>query len=76
LVFVALGVRYLMSGDETRYAVGVVFIAGWGWAAYTLLAPALATMWKSRPSRPDRLGLPEVEAAPTETAHIGKHEAD
>ena len=75
LVFVALGIRYLMSGDETRYAVGVVFILGWGWAAYKLLAPALTTMWKSRSPRTDRLGLPEAEAGLPETADIGKHEA-
>jgi len=75
LVFIILGISYLRSGDETRYAAGVMFLLFWGWVAYKLLAPAVAADWKARSTSSTPDVAPAGESIPPEPERLGKHEA-
>jgi hypothetical protein len=74
LFFTFTGIRYLRSGDETRYAVGVLFVLGFGWVTFKLLAPAWLSMWKGRSTPSFPQGGPEGATEPSEVERHGKHE--
>jgi glucose-6-phosphate-specific signal transduction histidine kinase len=74
LFFIFTGIRYLRSGDETRYAVGVLFVLGFGWIVFKLLAPAWLATWKGRSTPRAAEGVPEGAPEPREVERHGKHE--
>lgn len=74
LFFIFTGIRYLRSGDETRYAVGVLFVLGFGWVAFKLLAPAWLAMWKGRSTPRSPQEPPEGAPEPPDVERHGRHE--